>query len=192
MIINQSDKYEKNFIYAYYNNPDSLLHQNDYNSLIVKNEIRKINAFVKDLSEKMHNTLIIITADHGHIVSEDFCLEDYSDINELIVEELSIEPRFTSFKIKKGTNNIFEKKFNQYFGNDFILFKHTDILENDILGLGNNNRYIDSMIGDYVAIGITNKYFRDSHSIPKYVSVHSGATDNEMLVPLILIEKNSK
>ena len=46
------------------------------------------------------------------------------------------------------------------------------------------------MIGDYVAIGITNKYFRDSHSIPKYVSVHSGATDSEMLVPLILIEKN--
>ncbi len=189
MIINQSNKYKKNFIYAYYNNPDSLLHHNDVNSLIVKNEIKKINDFVKDLSKVMHNALIIVTADHGHIKSDDFCLDDYPDINKLVFEELSIEPRFTSFKVKKGKNNAFEQKFNQYFGNDFLLFKHDDILKNDILGLGDNNRYIDSMIGDYVAIGITNKYFRDNNCISKYLSVHSGATDNEMLVPLILIEK---
>lgn len=179
----------KKFIYAYYANPDSLLHRYGTNSKEVAGEIRKINHMIKDISKKLSNTLIIVSADHGHLNCTDYCLTDYPDINDLIIDELSVEPRFTSFKVKKDYHHKFEKLFHQYFSNDFLLLTHDEIIHSNWLGIGKMNSKIDSMIGDYMAIGITNKYFRDHNEIPTYLSVHSGLTIDEMLVPLIIINK---
>lgn len=64
-----SKKPGKKYVYAYYKNPDALIHEYGNESRKVLTEFKKIDAAFKKILKKMENTnsLIIVTADHGLI-----------------------------------------------------------------------------------------------------------------------------
>ncbi len=193
-VINLCKEKGKKFIYAYYDEPDHTTHNEGTDSNITVKLYEEIDKSTKELYEKLKdtNTLVIVTADHGHINSKDITLSDYKDIFNLLKHDISIEGRACAFFIKEGKSQEFEQLFNKYFKDDFILYTKEEVIKNKLFGKGTENKYFKDSLGDYLAVAITNKYFRYNENSVKLTSMHAGITEDEMLVPLIIIGKEDK
>jgi len=91
------------FVLAYCTSPDDLLHTNGCNSDIVKNFIISIEKSLERLQEDLigTNTLIIISADHGHNdIGEPYKMLDLNELNECLIMPPTFESRFLSFFVK--------------------------------------------------------------------------------------------
>ena len=178
--------------YIYYNNPDDLLHIYGIGSKNVKEEMEHIDNLIRDYSNKLpKNTLLIISADHGHTKCSPLNISKFKALNDLLERKPSNDARCITFKVKSGLSKQFEELFNLLFKNYFILYKSSDLIELGILGNPNRiiNERIEDFMADYTAIAIGDKYFKtvDDDIIMK--SHHAGITKDEMEVPLIVIKK---
>lgn len=185
-IIEETKKEGRKFIYAYYEDPDSTMHEHGTDSLESINSFKEIDSCTNELSHKLKDTLLIIIADHGHINSSGVTLSEQKDIFDLLDGDISIEGRFCSFKIKEGKKEEFVKLFNQYYSNDFILKTKEEIIREFWFGRGDYHKYFRDSLGDYFALAISNKYFRYNENSVNLVSMHAGITEDEMRIPLIM------
>jgi len=181
-------KDNKKYLYAYYSNPDSIMHEYGTDS----EESIKMFKIINDKTEELYNkidkdTIIIITADHGHLNNEGILLDNYPEFKNILDKDIWIEGRFCSF----STNNKdkFRELFNKYFSKDFKLYTKEEIIESKIFGIGEEHPLFRDSLGDFIAVGITNKYFRYSDKSVNLKSMHAGITEDEMLVPLIILSK---
>lgn len=184
---------DKNFILAYNDNPDVLLHKNGTEAQVVKDFVLKAEEDIKDLCENLKgtDTLVIISADHGHIdVKESIDIFKLKELQECMTMQASLEPRAITFWVKANKKEKFEKAFKERFNNDYILFTKKEFLEKKLLGYGTEHPKIDDFIGDYIAIAIGNVAIKldnyiASEPLDKKAN-HCGFTVNEMEVPLIM------
>lgn len=186
-IINECNKDGKRFVYAYYENPDALLHLNGTNSNKVKRMFKLINKSVEMLSNGLKDTLLIVTADHGHIDCSPIIISNYKDFLDTLNGDTSIEPRFCSFNVKDSREEDFINLFNKYFGNDFILKTKDEIINEGWFGIGEEHNEFRNSLGDYFALAISNKFFLYKECEESIlVSHHAGITEDEMRIPLIM------
>ena len=187
-IIKYCNEPGKKFIYAYQEEPDASMHCLGTYHEKVKQIIRDINRRVEEISNKVEDTLIIVVADHGHISVENIHLKDYPDIVDCLLRNTSIEPRAVNFFIKEGRKEEFVELFNKYFGKDFDLYNIEEVIESHLFGDGEENEVYRDILGDYLAIGKTNKTILYQGN-SELLSQHAGYTDEEIYVPLIVINK---
>lgn len=183
------------FMLAYCDNPDSLLHKCGATSEEAKLFITETEEKIKRLYETLpQDTILIITADHGHKnIEKTYTLLDYPEIQECLIQPASLESRCLSFWVKENMKDVFEKRFNKVFSEEFILMTKEEFLSKNFLGLGEKHPKIDDFIGNYVAISVASSIIRLETFLaegkgPKK-STHCGLTKDEMEVPLIVIEK---
>ena len=185
-IINETKKEGRRYIYAYYKNPDSIMHEYGTDSIESINSFKEINKSTEELSNKLKDTLLIVVADHGHMNSKAITLSDYKDVFETLNGDISIEGRFCSFKIKDDKKEEFVKLFNKYFSKDFILKTKDEIIREFWFGRGDYHKYFRASLGDYFALAISDKYFRYNENSVDLKSMHAGICEDEMRVPLIM------
>lgn len=179
----------KKFIYAYNENPDHLMHEVGSDKEEVKEVIKDINNKIEELSNKVNNTMIFVVADHGHINVENIFLDEYKDIVSCLERNTSLEARAVNFFIKENKKEEFPIIFNKYFSNDFDLFTKEDVINSCLFGNGEENEVFRDILGDYLAIAKTNKaLIYGGTEVLK--SQHAGYTEDEIIVPLIIINKN--
>lgn len=179
----------RRYIYTYWPQPDSSMHKKGIHSSEVKYWINRINNEVKKLSMELKDTLIIVTADHGHIDGENYLISDYKDITDTLKWMPSIEPRSLSFFVKDGMDEQFRQAFNKHFGKDFVLFSKKEVIEKGLFGKGVPHSRFEGFVGDYIAAAVTNKsVFVNEEEYKTIKGVHAGLTEEEMTVPLIIIE----
>lgn len=184
------NKNGKKYIYAYDTEPDHTMHELGNDVPAVNEIIKNINYKVEELSKKLKDTIIFVVADHGHKNVENVMLEDYPDIVECLERNTSIEPRAVNFFIKKNKRQNFEILFNNYFSKDFDLYTKEEVIKSNLFGEGTENEIFRDILGDYLAIAKTNKTLLYGGSeILK--SQHAGYTDDEIYVPLIVINTNN-
>ena len=181
----------KKYIYAYDTDPDSTMHEIGCDKQEIKDIINDLNKRIEQLSNKLSDTIIFVVADHGHINVENLFIKDYPDIEECLLRTTSLEPRAVNFFIKEDKREEFEKLFNNYFGNDFDLYPMEEIINSKLFGDGTENEIFRDALGDYLAIAKTNKTLLYTGSI-ELKSQHAGYTDDEILVPLIVIKTNKQ
>lgn len=182
----------KTFTYAYWENPDHLLHQLGNKDRDVEKVIRDINAALVELCENAKDTVFFITADHGHTAIQNvFLEEDYPNIFNMLERQTSIEPRAISFYVKPEYKDVFADEFNKYFGNDYVLYTKEQILKEQLFGDGEPNKNLTG-IGDFVAAGISHKTILWNKKQKKFRSHHAGLTKEEMRIPLIWYETKPK
>ena len=188
-IIEECNKEGKRFIYAYYEDPDATMHMTGTTSEDTKNVFYMIDESTKKLSERLNDTLLIVTADHGHINSSHIVLEDYKDLYDTLRSDVSIEPRFCSLSIKEGREEEFVDLFNKYFKDHFILKTKQEIIDEKWFGMGEEHKEFRDSLGDYIAIAKSNLNLR--YRIPRhnFLSSHAGLTEDEMKIPLVLKRK---
>lgn len=178
----------KNYVYAYRVDPDNLMHQYGCLSGKVNENIQHIDQALEKLASQLHDTLLIVTADHGHCDVEEVYLTDYPQLEECLVREPAIEPRCNAFYVKEGSHELFKERFNQVLGQDFLLLSKEEVKQQQLFGTGVNNPHFDEAIGDFIAIATGNKYLLANPSGMHFKAHHAGLTQDEMEIPLILIE----
>ena len=186
----------KKFIFAYSDNPDGLLHDFGTTSeeveTFVKEKKKKIEKMVKDFDE---DTILIISADHGHKdIEKAYKLLDYPEIQECLIMPASLESRILAFWVKEDMKEIFVQRFNKAFGKEFwLMTKETFLDKYHFLGYGNKHKKIDDFIGNYIALSVGGSsiqlgtFLTEGKPIKK--STHCGLTKEEMEVPVIVITK---
>ncbi len=175
----------KQFIYAYCDDPDHTMHIYGVSSKEANNIINKLNAGVEKIS-KLNDTLLVVTADHGQVGIDGY-IEIYKDkeIISMLEHPFVFEPRATGFYVKDGYENAFKKLFNQRYGEDFKLLKTENLIKQNYFGgdcVGRNARFLPK----YIAVGITNKLLLFGEEFTRFKGHHTSLT-KEMEVPLILI-----
>lgn len=182
------------FIFVYSDRPDGLLHKYGASSEEAKNFIIEAENKIKALREKLsEDTIIIISADHGHKdVEKVYTLLDYPEIQECLIMPASLESRVLTFWVKENMKEEFEKRFNKIFSEEFWLMKKEEFLNKHFLGYGEKHPKIDDFIGDYVALSISSSMIRLETFLaegkPVKKSTHCGLTKEEMEVPVIVIQ----
>lgn len=178
---------DKNYVYAYYMDPDSMLHVKGNNSKEVLSILKMINDKCEKFAKEIKDTLLIITADHGHIDTEYIYLSDYPDLFDLITSNVWLEGRCCAFNVTDKT--LFEKLFNKYFSKYFKLMSKDEVIESKLFGLNNENKYFCDSIGDFIALAKSDKIFKYKRGGHIFKSNHAGFTEDEMYVPLIMVRK---
>jgi predicted AlkP superfamily pyrophosphatase or phosphodiesterase len=187
------DSCEENFIYAYWDKLDVLLHEHGVGSLEVKNHLFEIEEAIKKLKDDLdEDSLIILTADHGQIDIEGIELWNYDDIISLLKQKPAIESRATAFYIKDGFDELFEETFNKHFYGKFILYKTEDLIKTGLFGKGEIHPKVSEFLGDYFAIAIDKYSFRLQEAKHTHKATHAGLTKSEMMIPLITFTGRNK
>ncbi|HPW53747.1 MAG TPA: alkaline phosphatase family protein [Erysipelotrichaceae bacterium] len=179
----------RKYMYVYDLQPDSIMHKYGPYSQQAKKEIMLRNEKIEKMCEELTDTVVIIVADHGHIAVDNIYLRDYPDIYSLLERTTSIEQRAVSFKIKEGRHSLFVERFNHHFSEYFSLYSKEEIIEAEIFGPGKIHENFQYAIGDFIAIAEKgNKCLLTEGDFPMF-SHHAGYTDEEIYVPLIIIDR---
>lgn len=177
-------KKEKQFIYAYYPDPDSTMHKYGITSKETHKVINNISANMQKLYKETRNTLFVITADHGQVDIEGY-VELYKDKKLMDMLEIYpfMEARAPAFIVKNGKHAEFENYFTQTYGKDFELHKSIELIKKGYFGNVGDKGHL---LGDYIAIGTyTHKQAILAPLMPK-LKGHHGSLTEEMKVPLII------
>ena len=183
---------KRKIISAYWTEPDHAIHYRGADCKEVKRILRKINRNLKNLAEKLHDTLLIITADHGAMDVEQVQMNRYADFCQTFVRPPSLESRFVNFFIKDEKKAEFKRLFQQYFGEDFLLYEREEFLASGILGNGEKNPLVDGFLGNFMAIAFGKRtiwYSTGELAFKPMIAEHAGFSEAELQVPLIIIKQ---
>ena len=184
----------KKYIFSYYGEPDHVLHSKGTFSSQAREEIEKINRKVEEYSKKIlehKNTIMIITADHGHLVGEDVEVKNKEYMKYVANDKLFIECRSPAYLVKKGQEENFKNAFLKDFGKDFYLLSKEEVLKHKLFGdyeEGNQNPLFEDGLGDFMGItkNNSNKVLLGKGDWGN-VGYHGGYSDEEIYVPLVVI-----
>lgn len=179
---------EKKFIYAYWEEPDSTMHRTGTVSKDTHEMARALEKRIEKLAAGLSDTLLIITADHGHVDTHNYCILDYPEIMNCLVRMPSLEPRTVNLFVKNEYKESFPALFKKTFGNDFLLLTREEALSEKLFGIGTDNPNLPQMIGDFVALAIADKSIYFTHFQGQQMpGNHAGLTPEEFTIPLIVI-----
>ena len=177
----------RNYVYAYWPQPDGLLHRHGCGSAIVHEDLLDVESAVSRLAEELRDTLLVVTADHGHIDTESVWIEDYPELWNCLVRRPSLEPRVCNFFVREGMEEVFAREFNSRFGDRFMLMPMERALEMRLFGTGRPHECFRSMLGNYIAIA-TGDLSIFPYREQFFLSMHGSLTEDEMLIPLFVFE----
>ena len=180
----EAGKPGRRYIYAYDEEPDTTMHEKGPHSVSVRELVVERDTKLAKLTKRLHNTLLIVLADHGHIKTRTLYLKDYPDILELMTHKTSVDQRAAVFKIKKGRKRKFEVLFKKYFGKYYDLFDADEVRRSRLFGDGAQHALFESELGDYLAIAKSNVAIT-APGDHYHVSHHAGYTDDEVMIPFI-------
>lgn len=189
------NKDEPNFTYLYWDNPDYVMHEYGTTSQVVRTTLMDIENQITSLYENIpDDTVIFITADHGMINVEPIEVNENDEFIHLMSKPFAGEGRFAQFYVDEENQEQFRKLFNELYGKDFLLYSKEEFLNSKLAGLYNPHNITKWALGDFVAIGITNKFFCDEigENDMVFKAHHAGLTKEEMEVPLILLKRKDE
>lgn len=180
----------RKYIYSYWNEPDNIMHKRGCYGAESKQTLRSLEEQVRRLCEKLENTLVIVTADHGHMDSKGVAIVDYPKIAESLVRLPSIEPRALNLFVKEDKKEQFKREFQKEFGDKFLLWTREQVLDKKIFGEGKEHPSFRGMLGDYLAIAVDDlSIYNTREEADCFIGIHAGLTADEMRIPLIIIER---
>lgn len=180
----------RKYIYSYWNEPDYTMHRKGCYHKDTQEVLLALERRIEMLCDELEDTLLIITADHGHMDSKGVALEEYPDLMQCLIRLPSIEPRALNLYVKEECKQEFETLFQKEFGDKFMLLTKDEVRRKQLFGVGEEHRYFDSMLGDYLAVAISDlSIFVTKEEKETFIGVHAGLTEDEMVIPFIAIEK---
>lgn len=189
---------KKRLIHAYFPELDSLAHKEGINSKKVNDIFWDLDKRIKKLSKlvKGTNTKLIIVADHGFVDASketEIWVENIKGMKECLTIPLAGEPRVRDCFVRPSKVKDFEEIVKTKLSKYCWCFKGEQLIKDNLYGLGEPNKKLIERVGDYVLIMKKNYILRDklaNHKKPKrfHKGKHGGVSDDEMIVPLILID----
>ncbi len=180
---------ERRYIYAYWDDPDSLMHERGSKSPAVSDCIRKLEKKAEALAQKLRDTLFVVTADHGHLDTGYYLVTDYPEISNMLERPISIESRAAAFYVENKYKEAFPAAFRAAFGKEFALFSREEVKRMQLFGDGTPHPRFDGLAGDFIAAGIGEMSLNHSSASRRFASTHAGLDPREMRIPLIAVAR---
>ncbi len=178
----------RKYLYCYWAEPDHSLHEVGRKGEKIPALVRELESWVRALSAQLTDSLLFVTADHGHIDHRGTCLADHPAIDEALAREPSIEPRAVNLFVKDGYKADFPARFAREFGEHFLLLPRAQVLAQGLFGPGANHPMLEASIGDFLAVAKDEMtLFNTREQCEHMVGVHAGLCAEEVDVPLIAI-----
>ena len=178
------------FIYSYWDEPDSTMHKTGTISSETHDVVTTIEKLVERFASELSDTLLFITADHGHMDSNNLCILDYPEVMNCLVRMPSIEPRTLNLFVKDECKKAFPEIFKKNFGDDFLLLTREEVLAGKLFGPGEDREGLNRMVGDFVALATSDiSIFNTHYEMQKMPGGHAGLTAEETRIPLIVVER---
>lgn len=175
------------FLYAYWTNPDHLLHGDGMDSHRVRKAIRDIDRLVSSFAKENPDVLVLVIADHGHLNVRWEDLKDYPEIASLLDSRFSLEGRTMSLFVKEGKKEEFRKLFAEAFPS-YLLLSREEALTRKLFGEGTPHPHALENIGDFVAIALGDLCLEDTRykRLFPMKGHHAGGTKDEKEVTVFL------
>ena len=184
----------RKYIYAYWPDFDGVGHETGMKSKKTKDHFKKIDKKVKDLVKNLKgtNTALIITADHGlKDVTKRIFIEDHPKLKECLSTPICGDSRASYCYVRPSKVKQFEAYVKTKLSKYCYLYKSEDLVKQNFFGLYKPNLKLFDRIGDYVLISKEGNIIKDrildqiDHNL---VGHHSGLSDEELYVPLIVFK----
>jgi len=181
----------KTFVSLYWEDTDAIAHVHGPWTDAFTAELRSIDSTLeRELSGRVEDTLLLITADHGFVPMED---GDYIDITKYpdLYENLALPPvgdtRAAYLFVRDGKKNEVRRIIAESFASDIVCLDAEQALEAGLFGMGEVLRQSRDRIGDLIIASTGRKalYYPYKDSV-KLRGMHAGLTPDEMLVPFII------
>ncbi|MGA8056340.1 MAG: alkaline phosphatase family protein [Burkholderiales bacterium] len=185
---------ERQYVYAYYSEIDATAHKHGMASEAIAAEVAKLDAafgrFLASIAGT--DTLVLVTADHGFVdvaPGHQIELADHGALAETLVLPLCGEPRVAYCYVHPGREAQFERYVATVFADAASLFRSQDLLAQGWFGPGVPHPRLHERVGHYTLVMKDGYAIRDlllDERRHDQIGVHGGATEDEMLVPLVV------
>jgi hypothetical protein len=187
---------ERKFVYAYYPHLDSCAHEHGIGTHHTAEVFRRLDAGFGRLLPALAgaDVTVLITADHGFIDAPPerrVQLEDHPRLAATLARPLCGERRVAYCYVRPGRERAFEEYVRGELSDRTLLYPSRRLVEEGWFGPGPAHPKFASRIGDYVLVmtdGATVKDWMPGEKRHELIGVHGGVTEDEMLVPLAIVQ----
>ncbi len=143
------------------------------------------------LPEDREGTLLLLTADHGQILTpleEVVVLEDHPALRDMLWMRPVGESRVPFFYVRQGMLECTLGYLTEQFGDRFVFLTREQVLASGLLGPGPAYHETAFRLGDIVGIARRGAALvADREGATRLAGRHGGLTPEEMLVPLLAV-----
>lgn len=146
--------------------------------------------FLRPLSPAARrNTLLVLTADHGQVVTPDiphYNLENHPDLLDMLHIRPTGENRLIYLHIRPGKVQAVRDYFAHAWPDDFTLLTPEEALAEGLFGPGEPHPDLGNRLGDLIAIARREAYLWWGGEKNPLRGRHGGLHPHEMLVPFLV------
>ena len=185
---------ERSYVYAYWPHLDRIAHEHGIASNVAHDHLAELDTGFEQLLGSItgSGTLVILTADHGIIDTEQnrvIDLEDHPGLAETLVLPLCGEPRVAYCYVQPDRRDDFERYFNRKLASYATLWPSRELVARNYFGPGVPHPRLHERVGDYTLIMKDNYVIKDwlfAERRYSQVGVHGGLSEQELYVPLVV------
>lgn len=178
----------RHYIYAYWPEPDHLMHVKGCRDEAVRQVITDIDRRLEDFLHQLGpEDLVLVTADHGLVDGIPDFFEDHPALESMLRISPCVEPRAAALYVHEEYIEVFPEAFKEAFGDHYLLMNQKQALESGLFGKGLMREELSSLIGDYFAVSAGPYALYQKHEHCGLIGMHGGLTEAEMNVPLIIL-----
>jgi hypothetical protein len=182
------------YLYAYWPKLDGIGHEFGMESAEARAHLLELDRALKEFAGELTgtDTLLLITADHGHIdttTADRISLDDHPELADMLILPLCGESRAAWCYVRAGRRNDFERYVTDHLHHAAWLHASADLIRDGWFGPGPRHPALEDRIGDYALIMKDHYVIKDWLPYEKrheLVGVHGGVTADELDVPLVV------
>jgi len=187
---------ERKFVYAYYPELDSTAHEHGIGARHTAEVLKRFDEGFSRLLAALtgRDLTVIVTADHGFVdaeASQHVTLDDHPFLAATLARPLCGEQRVAYCYVHADKVHAFEDYVRNELGEQATLFDSRSLIDQGWFGLGEAHPRLAARVGDYVLVmrdRATIKDWMEGEKRYRLLGVHGGVTEEEMLVPLIVVQ----
>jgi Type I phosphodiesterase / nucleotide pyrophosphatase len=184
---------QQRYLYIYWSIIDEMSHAYGANDPRVAQDFisfsQSLAAFLKKLRAEIdEDTLVLLTADHGHLPTPrnpHFELVNHPELLSYLTIKPTCENRLPYLFIKPGCEEKLKKYVDQQWPNQFKLIPSEQALQAGLFGINGMDVRTPERIGNWIAVPQGDTYWWWSDEKNPLLGRHGGISFTEMLVPLI-------
>ncbi|MHA2084242.1 MAG: alkaline phosphatase family protein [Candidatus Thorarchaeota archaeon] len=184
------------FVQTYWPELDAISHLLGASSDEAKQHLHEFDSALTEFTEKIEgtDTTLLVTSDHGfHDTHADSIIHtrDHPELESYLALPLCGDTRAVYCYVRSSEAKNFERYISQNLDHACSMRKSKDLINENWFGLFEPNPKLFNRVGDYTL------FLKEKHAMlntypglesPTLVGHHGGTTEDEMLVPLVVID----
>lgn len=187
---------EKAYYYVYWSTIDTLTHRFGATDERLEHEFSSFISMMKSAfsdsltSRAKKNTLMILTADHGSVVTpryDHFALKNHPELAKMLRIQPTCENRLAFLYLKPGMEEAVNAYFESHWPGKFTLLHSGMAIQSGLFGSGPFISSLEDRVGDLIVIAHDDAYLWWADKPNVMLGRHGGLHPEEMLIPFFAI-----